>query len=279
MPPPPEAPVRLPEQTLLVHIEKRPAAEAGGRLPLPPEIQRQTTLNLDAPPPPALPRRPLFSQQTARGLPGAAVMREVAGGAPDVHGLIRHIVACRPLRRLPRMPRPSARAGCQLPLDFSEALAPWWEDMRGLLGQFHDLLGEDACPVYEFAGNPQEASRWTESGERPWRAVACQPVAVATDFGQIRFPGSGPRPGLAVWRKFAAHCRRQQVPPIALTPLRRERCPQALGHSMAIIHWNPATRAADIKRLIERPRLSRDGAPSPSLARESQRPSWGLAFR
>lgn len=69
---------------------------------------------------------------------------------------------------------------------------------------------------------------------------------------QVTAAGGEPRPSLAIWCRFAEHCRRKGVPVVAITPLRRERCPHALGQAMALVHWNPTTRAADIKRLIDR---------------------------
>lgn len=254
--PAPEPPPDPPETILPLHISALPP-EPPREVLLPAEIQSQPGLALDASRPP-VPRQPLFPHRTARGLLGAAVMRTVMGVDPDVPRWVRALVQGRNLRELPRQSRRSARAGCQLLLDFSETLVPWWDDLRALMDQFHALLGEASCPVFEFAGDPNEALRWTEAGdEQRWQPVPQQPVVVATDFGQIRIPGGGPRPGLSVWRDFAALCRRRQAPLIALTPLRRERCPKALGHLMMLIHWNPATRAADIQRLIDRPQRVR----------------------
>jgi len=254
MPSAPEPPIPLPDEILRIDIAKLPGTWDAESIPiLPPEIACRAPLELDAPRPPPVPRWPLFPPRTARGLLGAAVMRPAADGDPDLARLIQAIILKRPVRILPRLPRPSARSGCQLLLDFSDALAPWWEDLRALIGQFHALLGEAACPVYEFTGDPRDALHWTEAaGEEAWRAVPNQPLVLVTDFGLIRIPGGEPRPSLAIWCRFAEHCRRKGVPVVAITPLRRERCPHALGQAMALVHWNPTTRAADIKRLIDR---------------------------
>jgi hypothetical protein len=254
MPPKPEPAVELPKKILPFKLEILPnSLEAGMAPSLPPEVEQRDSLQLGHPNSPPVARLLLFSERKARGLLGAAVMQPAPGYDLDSKRLVRAFIQSQPVRKLPMLPRYSTRHGCQLLLDFSDALAPWWDDMRNLMRQFQSLLGEAVCPVYEFTRNPQEAVRWTETaGEQVWQAIPGKPVVVATDFGLTRIPLCEPRPGLSVWLEFAQHCRRQQVPLIALTPIERVRCPKELGRLMSLIHWNPATRAADVKRLINR---------------------------
>lgn len=241
----------LPDEILPIRIEKLPnTLEAGLAPPLPAEIANQKPLELGASKHLPLPRLSLFPQRTARGLLAASIAQPSRGYDLDIPRLIRASVQCQPLRSLPLLPRFSTQQGCQLLLDFSEALVPWWDDMRDLIQQFHAVLGETACPVYEFTDNPCHAVRWTETGEQTWQAIAGKPVVIATDFGQVRTAHHELRPGLSVWRDFALHCRRWQIPVIALTPLGHKRCPKELAHLMSIIDWNPHTRASDVKRLI-----------------------------
>lgn len=242
----------LPDEILPIRIEKLPnTLEAGLAPPLPAEIANQEPLELGASNHPPVPRLSLFPQRTVRGLLAASVAQPSRGYDLDMPRLIRASVQCQPLRSLPLLPRFSTQQGCQLLLDFSEALVPWWDDMRDLIQQFHAVLGETACPVYEFTDNPRHAVRWTETGEQPWQAIAGKPVVIASDLGQVRTIRHEVRPGLSVWRDFALHCRRWQIPVIALTPLGHKRCPKELAHLMSIIDWNPRTRASDVKRLIK----------------------------
>lgn len=246
-----ESQPKLPDEILPIRIEKLPnTLEAGLAPPLPAEIASQKPLELGASNHPPVPRHSLFPQRTARGLLAASVAQPSRGYDLDMPRLIRASVQRKPLRSLPLLPRFSTQQGCQLLLDFSEALVPWWDDMRDLIQQFHAVLGETACPVYEFTDNPCHAVRWTETGEQTWQAIAGKPVVIATDFGQVRTARHELRPGLSVWRDFALHCRRWQIPVIALTPLGHKRCPKELAHLMSIIDWNPHTRASDVKRLI-----------------------------
>lgn len=241
----------LPDEILPIRIEKlQNTLEAGLAPPWLFEIAKQTSLELGASNHPPVPRLSLFPQRTARGLLSASVAQPSRGYDLDMPRLIRASVQRQPLKSLPLLPRFSTQQGCQLLLDFSEALVPWWDDMRDLIQQFHAVLGETACPVYEFTDNPHHAVHWTETGEQPWQAIAGKPVVIATDFGQVRTARHELRPGLSVWRDFALHCRRWQIPVIALTPLGHKRCPKELAHLMSIIDWNPHTRASDVKRLI-----------------------------
>ena len=241
----------LPDEILPIRIEKLPnALEAGLAPPLPAEIANQKPLELGASNHPPVLRHSLFPQRTARGLLAASVAQPSRGYDLDMPRLIRASVQRKPLRSLPLLPRFSTQQGCQLLLDFSEALVPWWDDMRDLIQQLQAVLGETACPVYEFTDNPHHAVRWAETGEQPWQAITGKPVVIASDLGQVRTARHELRPGLSVWRDFALHCRRWQIPVIALTPLGHKRCPNELAHLMSIIDWNPHTRASDVKRLI-----------------------------
>lgn len=199
------------------------------------------------------PRKTLFSQQTARGLISATVMRQVPGQDLDIPQLIKATVRQQSLKKMPMLPRFSAHNGCQLILDYNEALMPWWDDMQSLILQFHQLLGEELCPVYEFENSPSDAVRWTENGEIKWKPSAGKPVIVASDLGVIQPPRNFPRTGRAAWFEFEKICRRHNVPVVVLSPLLPQRCPKGLDRIISLIHWNPATTAAIIKRLIEHP--------------------------
>lgn len=252
-----EPPIDLPYEILPISIEKLPnTVEAGLAPPLPPEIENQIPLQLGESGIPPIPRIPLFPQCTVRGLLSAAVSQPVEGYDLDIPRLIQASIQRRPLRKLPLLPRLATRNGCQLLLDFSDALVPWWDDMRDLMQQFRAVLGETACPVYEFTDDPFEAIRWTETREIAWKTeiIEGQPVVIATDFGQVRAAHHDLRPSLYIWRKFVLHCRRLHIPVIAFTPLSRERYLNSLEHHISIIEWQPNTRAEDIKRLVKHKR-------------------------
>lgn len=200
---------------------------------------------------PPMPRQSLFPHQTARGLISATVTRQVPGSDIDTRKLINSLVQQKPLKKFPVLPQATVRNGCQLLLDFNDALMPWWDDMHSLISQFHRVLGAGLCPVYEFSDNPVQAIRWTENGEQPWQANPNQPVIIATDLGLIQAPiAQRFRPGKSEWLEFIASCKQQKTPVIILFPLHPQRCPYNLDKLATLIHWHPATSSAMIKRLI-----------------------------
>lgn len=200
----------------------------------------------------ALPRQSLFPQKKARGLVSVVVSRKIPGYDLDVPKLIQSLVRQKPLTELPMRPRFTVRNGCQLLLDFNDALIPWWEDMQTLITQFQQVLGEALCPVYEFSQNPSIAVRWTEAGEIPWQPVSEKPVIIASDLGVIHTPiDQRIRPGRKEWLDFINRCQQQNIPVIILFPLRPQRCPYGLDKLTTLIHWHPATSAAMVKRLMQ----------------------------
>lgn len=201
---------------------------------------------------PALPRLSLFPQAKARALVSATVTRKIPGFDLDVPKLIQSLARQKPLTELPVLPRFTVRIGCQLLLDFSEALMPWWEDMQTLIPQFQQVLSEALCPVYEFSQNPLDAMRWTETAEISWQPISEKPVLIASDLGVTQAPiGQRIRPGRNEWLNFIDRCQQQNSPVIILFPLHPQRCPYGLDKLTTLIHWHPATSAAMVKRLID----------------------------
>lgn len=199
------------------------------------------------------PRLSLFGKATARGVVSAAVTRHAPGWELDIPKLIQATVQQKPLVKLPVLPQSTARNGCQLLLDFNDALMPWWEDMQSLIRQFQQVLGEALCPVYEFSQQPLQAVRWTEIAEIRFQPVPGKPVIIASDLGVIQPPlGQRLRPGKADWLDFIQACKIQNTPVAILFPLDPRRCPYGLDKLATLIHWHPATSAAEIKRLISR---------------------------
>ncbi|MCI0668433.1 MAG: hypothetical protein L0Y43_10305 [Methylococcaceae bacterium] len=195
-------------------------------------------------------RQSLFSKNKTRGLLVPAVAQSVAGMDPDIDRIIDAFVHCETLTSLPTLNRYTTRNGCQILLDFSDQLTPWREDMQDLRSQLHRVLGSAVCPVYEFEGDPCAALRWNGEEEQAWKAVQNVPVLAATDLGLLSARTLNYRPGVAAWRKFAYQCTRKQVPLIVLIPVSPRRWPGDLSRLIRMIHWNPATGAASVYRLL-----------------------------
>lgn len=201
-----------------------------------------------------LPRQTLFSNRTYRGIVSAASMQETPGSELDISQLIRTLTCRQQLKKLPVLPRFTTRNGSQLLLDYHEALMPWWEDMQSLIRQFHRVLGEEQCPVYEFDHSPSTAFRWTEKGELPWQPVPGKPVVIATDLGVLQATRGAPRPGRSDWVQFIKTCGQTRSPVIVCSPLHPRRCPYGLDRIVTLIHWHPATTAAMVDRLTRHSR-------------------------
>jgi hypothetical protein len=85
------------------------------------------------------------------------------GDRLDVDQLVRRVVEGRLPPRLPRLHGGDARRGCQLLLDFSDSMLPWWEDLRELAAQLA------ACSA-------KIASRSSTSTARPGKPPAGSPA-------------------------------------------------------------------------------------------------------
>jgi hypothetical protein len=82
------------------------------------------------------------------------------GDRLDIDQLVRRVVAGRLPPRLPRQHSATLARGCQLLLDFSDSMLPWWEDLRDLARQLVGVLGEDRVAVFDFDSTPEQAGRW-----------------------------------------------------------------------------------------------------------------------
>ena len=250
MPPAPENPPKTEGMPLPIKITALGQVEtAPVSIPEPNEPLFQGSSSVSVKPK----RDNLFPDRKSRGLLTAATAQLTSDRTLDIPRLVQASIEKRPQEHLPMLLRLTNRNGCQLVLDFNDALMPWWENMRSLITQCHSLLGEANCPVYEFDYDPQDAIRWTESGELPWQVAANKPVLLATDFGITRYSRQLSRPSFSVWRDFALHCHKQRVPVIVLTPIERQRAPKLfnkLENLMAVIEWHPQIKTADIKRLL-----------------------------
>lgn len=248
MPPPPETMPEAGAEVLPTDLKKEHAPKYAGPKNTENIIRAAESLPSITTQNP-IPRQTLFARRTARGIISATTMRPIPGRDLDIAKLVRASVQRQYLKKLPVLPQFSSRNGCQLLLDFNEALMPWWEDMQSLIRQFHSVLGEESCPVYEFEHSPPQAFRWTEREEIPWQPVANKPVVIASDLGVMRSPRSAPRAGKADWLELIGRCKRGKIPVIVLSPLHPQRCPYGLDRLVTLIHWNPATTAAMVQRL------------------------------
>lgn len=244
LPPAPQPPPALPEGTLpsrLVPMEGRaPPAEidpdwldAPGLDSFPPEQEA------------AVARAALFPERTHRHILSAALACSRLGANIDMPRLIDAICRRVALSRLPTRPETTLERGCQVLLDYSASMVPFWDDLTGLVDQVARVAGSAATRVYSFDTRPLEARRWTPTGEpEPWRPDG-RPVLVATDLG-IRGRAAPAEPD-GDWTRLANGCTAAGSALLILIPLPESQWPKRFPGGVALIHWGPRTTAGMVQ--------------------------------
>ena len=247
-PPGPPLPVELPPERLDSRLEPLPPA-APPHGDEPPAWLNDDFRLLEQPEQQPLHRQSLFHDNTSRGVLAAALATRRGGGEVDLPALIDRIVSHEVIDELPTLPTATLERGCQLLLDYSDNMAPFWEDLGALAGQLRAILGENDLRVFEFDRNPCDAERWAppDRTER-WRPRKGRPVLVATDLGIVgrRRPpvvGEG-------WRRFIDRCQEAGCPLLILLPWQQRYWPRDLGRHPILLHWNPHTSAGLIRRRL-----------------------------
>ncbi len=193
-------------------------------------------------------RESLFPERTSRHIVSAALATLRSGREIDIPRLVAAICRRSVIADLPRPMEPTLELGCHLLLDYSAAMAPFWEDLNALIGQVTDVVGPAGTRVFSFDSEPTRALCWTPLGERePWRAD-WRPVLVATDFG---IQGRAGRARLTPdWHAMVERCAQDGSPLVILIPWPEDRWPADIGGYPELVHWSPYTTAAMIKGRI-----------------------------
>lgn len=196
-------------------------------------------------------RASLFPERSAKGVLTASVATRRPGRIPYVPQLIRALTRGQILTEFPYRSRPSLHRGVQLLMDTSEAMTPFLEDLDDLAKALTTVVGKHACELFQFAGDPNNASRWSRDfREVRWQPVSGRPVVFATDFGIGAQAAAQDRAGMGGWRRFVQQATEAGVPVIAFVPYGRDRWPKSLTRRIRFIHWDPRTRASHIKKLF-----------------------------
>ncbi|MCP4934075.1 MAG: hypothetical protein GY927_07670 [bacterium] len=196
---------------------------------------------------PTLYRQPLFGDNTSRGIFTAALATQRQGQEVDVDALIDRIVRGQRIDRLAYLPTATLELGCQLLLDYSDTMIPYWEDLNGLIEQVSVLLGSANVEIFNFSSNPSQARRWaTDNAWQDWAPQGC-PVLGATDFG---IQGQNQAATGEEWKKFIRSCCDAKVPLLLLIPWPRKHWPSDLGAYPELIHWSPHTTAGMIRQKL-----------------------------
>ncbi|MFZ4703551.1 MAG: hypothetical protein ACOYMG_26205 [Candidatus Methylumidiphilus sp.] len=193
-------------------------------------------------------RLSLFPEQTHRHILAAALATRRMGHDIDLPKLMAALCRREVLTQLPCRPEASLERGCDLLLDYSPSMVPFWEDLNGLIEQVGRVVGAANVRVFGFDTRPTEAKRWTGDGKLQGWQVQKRPVLVATDFGisglQCRAESD------PAWHELIADCTKDGSPLVILIPWPEDRWPKGLGGYPKLAHWSPRTTAAMVKRQI-----------------------------
>lgn len=241
-----EAPLTLPENALSSFLqpiaERAPAApEESEWLNDPDELYSDEEES-------AVSRQPLFLEQTNRHLLSAALASLRVGQEIEIHSLIAAVCRREVVAKVPCRPDSTLEFGCQLLLDYSATMVPFWEDLNGLIGQVADVVGTGSTRVFSFDTRPTDAFTWTADGRRePWQPEG-RPVLAATDFG-VQGGSARAEPDPA-WQELTGRCSGDGIPLVILIPWPEEYWPRDIGGSPELVHWSPGTTAGMIRRKI-----------------------------
>lgn len=244
LPPAPRPPPPLPEGTLPSRLEPL----AGLAPPAEIDTDWLTDPGPDRFPPreeAAVARAALFPERTHRHILSAALASTRPGAEIDVTGLIAAICRREAVSWLPTRPETTLERGCQLLLDYSASMVPYWDDLTGLVDQVCRVVGAEATRVYSFDTRPQEARRWTPAGEpEPWQPDG-RPVLAATDLGiQGLAAPAAPR---GDWARLADCCAAAGSPLLILIPWPESQWPKRFPGGVALVHWGPRTTAGMVR--------------------------------
>ena len=198
------------------------------------------------------PHDPLLLPGWSRAVLSGALSTVAHDGAIDIGAIVPRIATKSPIRRIPRLPRPTMRRGVQLLVDRGPALAPFARDQTWLVDQVRLVAGIDRVEVAEFFTCPTRGGPLDDTGEpTAYTPPAMGTVVLAmTDLGIGRPPGWTDWATDAEWLEFAARLRKAGCPFVALVPYPAHRWPPALAARLKILPFDRGTAASTVRRLV-----------------------------
>jgi len=196
-------------------------------------------------------RAPLFPARTAPGVVGAAVATRRPGERPDMQALIQLLARGEPPAEFPMLAESSVHRGVQVLLDTAESMVPFLADLDDLVAVIARVVGHHNYQLFDFAGKPLQATRYTATLEPlAWRPEPGRPIVAATDFGAGAAPGAVDRASRRDWLDFLSRCGKARCPVVAFVPYGRAHWPRYLSRRITLVHWHHRTRASHVRRLL-----------------------------
>jgi hypothetical protein len=246
-PPSPMAPIELPKEILSSNLKPLPKLIPDSTPPAWLNDNNEFLTSVASPPKPA--RKNLFPAMTNRGILSAALNVKKQGKEVNIPVLIKQVIKGRIPKNIPRLDCITLERGCQLLLDYSDSMVPFWEDLSALANQVEDLLGKERVKIYEFDQDPAAGKHWTlPANAKNWQAEVGRPIMVASNLGitgqQRQWPIN------STWRAFIDQCKKNNIPLLILVPWQESYWPTDIGNHPVLIHWNPHTTATMIHKLV-----------------------------
>jgi hypothetical protein len=246
-PPAPKAPIELPKIILASHLKPLSTAIPNSS---PPAWLKDNNEFLTTVAPPLKPaRKNLFPTMTNRGLLSAALGVKKQGKEVNIPVLIKQVIKGRIPKNILRLDSITLERGCQLLLDYSDIMVPFWEDLSALANQVEDLLGKERVKIYEFDQDPAAGKLWMPpANAKNWQPEMARPIMVASNLGitgqQRQCPIN------SIWRAFIDQCQKNSIPLLILVPWQKYYWPAGVGNHPILVHWNPHTTATMIHKLV-----------------------------
>ncbi len=194
-------------------------------------------------------REGIFPNKTARNIVSALLSLPRIGDELDLDRLVSQLCMQQPVLDLPKLARLSLCHGCQVLLDFNDAIVPFWPDLEQLQDQVAQVLGLENSRFYQFAQDPLDAVLCSEAAGQPWQPQQGKLVLVVTDFSLSSPHLDGGFFRAKSWQQFLRLCKKKQAPVLVLTTLSRDECPAIMAKSCPIVQWAPETRLSAILNL------------------------------
>lgn len=195
-----------------------------------------------------LARKPLFTENTYRAILSVSLGTLQLSSQFDVQRTTEKIVKNRVCLELPRIYRSTLNQGCQLLLDCSDSMIPYWEDLDDLANQARNVVGIERLRIYKFTDNPFEAMCW--ASDQQWQTERGCPVVVASHLNpsmQFQFYKTKT---IKKWKEFIQKCEEAKVPLIIFTPWHPRLLSDWIGDYPIQIFWSPQNTAAAIRQLV-----------------------------
>ena len=179
---------------------------------------RPVTAKEDAPPPPSSPSLMRWSRLWPFLKAALGAQWEIQ--ALDIPRIVELVARGRTLRYFPRQRRHGWAARCQIILDYTEPLLPFWDDFNELRQRLPELRGKQGLELIAFPDGDPGGRCWRYSG-REWREIGGYrlpapgaPVLVLSDLGCIDKSDIRRRQ----WHRLGVRLQRSDYRPVALMP-------------------------------------------------------------